>query len=113
MKNASSCLALHCRLGGIGIIDPTTVSNNQYSNSEKITEPLVALILQQKQICPTDTWTEMERIKVDVKKDLSESLKRRVELAKEKGASVWLMALPLDMNGFALHKSAFRDALCL
>ena len=26
---------------------------------------------------------------------------------------MWLTALPLDKNGFALHKSAFRDAFCL
>ena len=31
----------------------------------------------------------------------------------EKGASNWLSALPLREHGFALHKAAFRDALCL
>ena len=34
-----------------------------------------------------------------------------VQLACEKGASSWLCALPLQEHGFALHKSAFRDAL--
>ena len=28
-------------------------------------------------------------------------------------ASCWLCALPLHKHGFALHKSAFRDALAL
>ena len=32
---------------------------------------------------------------------------------KEKGASTWLTALPIDDHGFALHKSAFRDSLSL
>ena len=36
-----------------------------------------------------------------------------MELAQEKGASTWLSALPIDSHGFALHKSAFRDALSL
>ena len=34
-------------------------------------------------------------------------------LASEKGASSWLSVLPVEKHGFALHKSAFRDALCL
>ena len=36
-----------------------------------------------------------------------------MELSHEKGASTWLSALPIDSNGVALHKSAFRDALSL
>ena len=44
---------------------------------------------------------------------LSPEYMRIVELASEKGASSWLTVLPIDSSGFALHKSAFRDALCL
>ena len=40
-------------------------------------------------------------------------MQRCIELAQEKGASSWLSALPIDSHGFALHKSAFRDALSL
>ena len=36
-----------------------------------------------------------------------------MELSKEKGASTWLSSLPIDDHGFALHKSAFREALSL
>ena len=36
-----------------------------------------------------------------------------MNLAKEKGASTWLTVLPLTDHGFALHKSAFHDALAL
>ena len=35
------------------------------------------------------------------------------EVAKEKGSSSWLAALPIESHGFSLHKGAFRDALCL
>ena len=36
-----------------------------------------------------------------------------MELLQEKRASTWLTALPIDDHGFALHKSALRDALSL
>ena len=36
-----------------------------------------------------------------------------MEVSQEKGASTWLTALPINDHGFALHKSAFRDALSL
>ena len=34
-------------------------------------------------------------------------------LAEQKGSSSWLTTLPIEENGFALHKGAFRDALAL
>ena len=44
---------------------------------------------------------------------LSADLQRIMALSSEKGASSWLSALPVHEHGFALHKGAFRDALCL
>ena len=44
---------------------------------------------------------------------LPNSLKRCMELSQEKGASAWLTALPIEHHGYALHKTAFRDALSL
>ena len=38
---------------------------------------------------------------------------KAVDLAKEKGASTWLTALPLKEHGFSLHKAAFHDAMAL
>ncbi len=40
-------------------------------------------------------------------------LQRCMEFSQEKGASTWLTAMPIDVHGFALHKSAFRDALSI
>ena len=48
-----------------------------------------------------------------VREQLPSSLQRAVDLAKEKGASNWLSALPLRKHGFDLSKSAFLDAICL
>ena len=44
---------------------------------------------------------------------LPEPLQRVRKLASKKGASSWLTALPLQHDGFAIHKGAFRDALAL
>ena len=67
-------LALPCRLGGLGLIDPTSVSTTQYRDSEKITEPLVAIILEQKQASPYETWTEMKRVRSSTKKEKHQKL---------------------------------------
>ena len=40
-------------------------------------------------------------------------MQRAVDLAKEKGSSTWLTALPLTDHGFTLHKSAFHDGMAL
>ena len=48
-----------------------------------------------------------------VKLKLSNVRLRLFEAANERGASVWLSALPLKQHGFNLHKGAFRDAICL
>ena len=44
---------------------------------------------------------------------LPESLQRSVNLASEKGCSIWVTVLPLSEHGFALHKGAIQDALAL
>ena len=36
-----------------------------------------------------------------------------LECCKEKKASSWLSAIPIEQHGFALHKIDFIDALCL
>ena len=48
-----------------------------------------------------------------VKQTLPENLRRSMDLAGEKGASVWLTCLPIEEFGFCLHKRAFLDALAL
>ena len=49
----------------------------------------------------------------EISANLNTNLKRAVHLAKEKGASVWLTALPIEEHSFLLTKSEFCDALCL
>ena len=52
---------------------------------------------------------QAERLKLQ----LSPAVQHAMELASEKGASSWLLALPLKEHGFNLSKSSFQDALCL
>ena len=39
--------------------------------------------------------------------------KRNIELAREKGASAWLSAVPIKSLGFVLNKQEFRDSIFL
>ena len=48
-----------------------------------------------------------------LRKSLSPTLQKSMDLNMEKGASSWLTVLPLQEHRFALHKQAFRDALAL
>ena len=60
-----------------------------------------------------------ERLKMQVEQanelrsQLAPSLQHSMDLSREKGASIWLSALPLESHGFSLHKQAFWDALYL
>ena len=49
----------------------------------------------------------------DIKNSLTLKTQRAVELAPEKGASSWLIVIPIDELGFALNKGEFRDTLKL
>ena len=119
-------LALPCRLGGMGLINPMDVSDGLYKNSVEITHSIVSLILEKRQEIPEDAHLEMKRCKGEIKKqnrscqmetaanlNLDDNLKRQREFATEKGASIWLTILPLEKEGFALHRSAFKDAVSL
>ena len=120
-------LALPTCLGGLGIHNPSAMSSESFQSSEKITAPLVALIISQDPANTTDPNT-MVTLKSDTKKrncqlqceqaqaiydQLSPDLQRCMELSSEKGSSSWLSVLPLEEHGFYLHKGEFRDALCL
>ena len=94
----------------------------------KITAPLVTLILQQSHSYPTEAKIEQieaknraratqRRSNLMTAKVLTDKLQSKMQRAmtasREKGASSWLSTLPIAEHGFALHKGAFRDALCL
>ena len=121
-------IATPVRLGGLGIIDPSRQSTNLFTTSLNITSPLTSLILQQSPTYPPEVRQSQIKAKTrarnlrhhrqslqanELKSTLPCDLNRVVNASSEKGASSWLSTLPIDEHGFALHKGAFRDALCL
>ena len=120
-------LALPTCLGGLGIGNHSASSSESFQSSEKITAPLIELIISQDPTNNIDPNT-MVILKSDMKKrncqlqreqaqaiydQLSPDLQRCMELSSEKDFSSWLSVPPLEEHGFYLHKGEFRDALCL
>ena len=127
-------LSLPSSKGGIGLVNPCVISIEQHSSSKLICAPFVELILHVSSgmsvdyndiiNCISTQVAIRSRLRSDKRKYtierakhlrevLTPSLQHSFDLAGERGASVWLSTLPIEANGFALHKSAFRDALCL
>ena len=121
-------LSLPARLGGIGVANPIVRCNMEYNASQELCRPLVDHILQgylsypsaviQEQLLAKATnknnRQQLEKeLASNLQSSLSPTLQRAMTLAQEKCASSWLTTLPINEFGFALHKSAFRDALAL
>ena len=120
-------LALPARHGGLGLIDPTTLPAKQFKASRMISAPLVnnietqggdALNARDLQRTVKSSVIKEKRLASQAEANLltaslQPGLRRSVLVVQEKGASVWLTALPLSRHGFALHKGAFQDALAL
>ena len=113
-------LSLPVRNGGLAVNQPADYSRN-YSDSQNLSAPLGdassdLIILEQDRM---KKQMHKERLKTATQKqkqiigatnpDLSYALK----LAREKGASSWLNALPIEKHGLWLTKLEFRDALCI
>ena len=121
---ANSLLYLQ-REGGLGIINPASSCDFQYSASRAISELLVKAIMQCREYsysCLADQLTAKSEVRQQkhlqvkqaaeyLKNRLSPTKRRAMELASERGASNWLTALPIEEFGFCLHKGAFADAL--
>ena len=115
-------------LGGLGIINPCVSSAFQFEASQRVTHPLVSLLLEQDFQFTVSTLNEQLALKWEIHYEnrrrfeesaaslhslLLNELQRARELACLKGASSWLTVLLLDEHGFSLHKGDFCDAVCL
>ena len=119
--------SLPVRLGGLGLFIPTVTAVRQHTCSLHTSSPLVDLIVSQAHnvaSCLVNQVQLRSEVHATQRKELEEFAKSiydqlppdllsSVELACEKGASNWLSCLPLKFYGFALHKTAFRDAVML
>ena len=121
-------MSLPTRLGGLGIVDPSKQAASQRTACRNITAPLVELIVDQSEVYAPETKAAQTRAKnrtrnfhrqqqtraaAELKVKLPSHLQKAIDVSSEKGASSWLSTLPIAEHGFALHKGAFRDSLCL
>ena len=121
-------IALPLRFGGLGMQNPVRTSEREFSSSTKITRKLTDHIYsQQLDIANIDmehAKNEKRKLKSEKEKmykekaeqlanSMTPAMKCLFEDAQEKGASVWLSALPIKQLGYSLNKQEFRDALCL
>ena len=74
-------------------------------------------VVYQQILLKQDVVADKRRLDMDavssMRESLLEDLWRRMDLAFEKGASVWLSCLPIAEYGFCSHKRAFADPLSL
>ena len=115
------------RLGGLGLTNPIIMAKEQHNASKLICALLVDRVIKQdhhsgechavqQKIKGTIRSCKRNNQKEEAKNlqiQLPSPLQHSMELSQERGASAWLTSLPIDDHGFALHKSAFRDALSL
>ena len=113
-------------MGGLGIINPCVSSAFQFEASQRVTHPLVLLLLEQDSQFTVGTLNEQLALKREIHYEnrrrseesaasLHSLLSNELQCARELAclASSWLTVLPLDEHGFSLHKGDFRDAVCL
>jgi hypothetical protein len=121
-------IKLPVRLGGLGIPNPVETADREYRCSKEITGPLVKLILEQELSLDNLDRSEVENIKAKLMAEKEAELeqqykvlcskvnsrtKRAMMLAREKGASSWLNALPLKALSYTLNKQEFRDGIAM
>ena len=114
-------LSLPARLGGLGLVNPVMMADNEHQASLHLTSTLVCLLAQQGSATTTIqlprqlTKNDLKCMKRQREKQcaanlwerLPTTLQRATDVASEKGASAWLAALPLADHAFDLQKGAF------
>ena len=55
----------------------------------------------------------VEKMMEDIENALPPDTLRQVEQTRDKGASLWLNAIPYEEHGFSLNKQEFRDSIRL
>ena len=121
-------LALPCRLGRIGLLNPTELDNEAYAASKEVTHPIVNSILSKDGSYSYKALSDQLSVAAEIRKknrthqsftasqlkaNLNTDLQRAMDLVQEKGTLNWLTVPPVVEFGFSLHKGTFWDALAL
>ena len=112
--------------GVIGIPDLKRESSEQFNASLDITAPHVNSIVTQSSTIPARELMEERKREINAQRraaaksridrideSLSPDLLQAVQQTRDKGASSWLNAIPIEEHGLPLNKQEFRDSLCL
>ena len=121
-------LSLPPRLGGMGLIMPTEMADQEFEFSQVATVDLTNAIIDQMRELSPDLERKSKEAKSKIRKErrdnqtatledlvlrMSPAQKRANEICREIGASNWLTALPIEDKGFHLNKREFWDAINL
>lgn len=111
---------------GIGIPDLKRGSWEQFNASLDITALHVNSIVTQSSTNPARELMEERKREINAQRradaksridrideSLSPDLLQAVQQTRDKGASSWLNAIPIEEHGLPLNKQKFRDSLCL
>ena len=126
-EESRKLLTLPVRMGGMGIPRFAEICEDEYRNSQRITERLNTKILAQDNRFVSDQAHEkaveaaikkerqkrQEELLAELRGKMNKEQLRRNDVAGMKGASAWLNALPTKAEGFALNKREFFDALAM
>jgi hypothetical protein len=120
-------LSLPARLGGLGIFNPSADCDTAHRNSLLLSEPLVDLVARQAHTFdPEDLREATKTIRAQLDCDQEQAHKEKfdqlytvvspmmqinLKVAREKGASSWVTALPLFDHETVLSKGEFIDAV--
>ena len=118
-------LALPIKFGGMGIVMPSEICDDEYQNSLKVTEHTKMKTIQQEMRYDHDT--NSKKIKQNIKNSKRQKHQRNLEMIKaeivdetklraleaslETCASSWLSTLPIRKYGFNLNKQTFWDGI--
>ena len=116
-RHERQVLSLPCRLGGLGIEDPSSISDQHYTDSVDANQPLTDAIFEQQNELSVDTIAAQKAKKAllseknrsaaqarykEIYEASSPETKRCLTLAQEKGASSWLTSKPIEEHDFIL-----------
>jgi hypothetical protein len=117
------------RLGGLDILDPTSFCQTNFEHSMEFVAPLLKvpcnadfvpkeIAQEQKEIRKKQRLfkdglikARFENLKTDLQDAHQDDLMRAISLAQQKGASIWLTAVPSKVHDTHLNKESFRDSI--
>ena len=115
--------SLPTRFEGLNLQDPVEMAGREYKWSRKLTEDLTEKIGSQ-MLADFDPRKAVAELRAEKKivheetfqatyNDSDDNLKRCLNIASEKGFSIWLNALSISNMGYCLNKVEFMDAIAL